>query len=252
MRVLALTGDTQTCDRLLQALNGKGSVATIRYAEDEERVFTRKTAKGVLRIESPSCYVLRQCTSSSTHDIIESLDRLAEQGDTDFAVVIGNVLAAKIVSLREVYKARLEVSGDINKHLELLANTPEWITLDTLIKSLRSHHNIDKAGAILTFTGIVRGEALALEFDIYDGHAQERIDSIVHDLTAREGIVGVEIYHKAGRIEKGEDIVYIVVAAAHREEGFQALRDAIERLKAEVPIWKKELTDHGERWVDVR
>ncbi len=252
MRVIALTGQKQTCEHFLETLTHKGSVATIRYGADEKHVFTREAAKSLLCIKSPSSYVVRQCTSSGVHNVMRELDRLAEQGDTDFAVVTGNVLAAEVASVREVYKARLEVSGNIDTHLEALATAPEWITLDTLIAAVRSHHDINKAGAILTFTGIVRGDALALEFDVYDGQAQQRIDAITRELTDTEGIVDVKMHHKAGRIERGEDIVYIVVAAAHRQEGFKALRDAIERLKEEVPIWKKELTEHGEKWVDVR
>jgi molybdopterin synthase catalytic subunit len=116
---------------------------------------------------------------------------------------------------------------------------------------VRAHPDIHKAGAILTFTGVVRGEALALEFDIYEGEAQQRISSIARDLTAIEGIVDAKIYHKSGRVSRGEDIVYIVVAAAHRQEGFKALRDAIERIKKEVPIWKKELTERGDKWVGI-
>ncbi|MGZ4935737.1 MAG: molybdenum cofactor biosynthesis protein MoaE [Halobacteriota archaeon] len=251
MRVIALTGQKQTCGHFLEMLTHQGSVATIGYGVDEKRVFTREAAKNFLCIKSPSSYVLRQCTSSGVHDVMRELDRLAEQGDTDFAAVTGNALAAEIASVREVYKARLEVSANIDKHLELLASTPEWVTLGTLIEAVRLHRDIDKAGAILTFTGIVRGDALALEFDIYDGQAQQRIDSIIRELADTEGIVDVKIHHKAGRIERGEDIVYIVVAAAHRQDGFKALRDAIERLKKEVPIWKKELTEHGEKWVDV-
>ncbi len=252
MRVIALTGEQQTCERFIETLTHQGSVATIRYDEDEKRLSSREKTKNALCIKSPSSYIIRTCTSSGVHSIIKELDRLAEQGDTDFAVVIGSSLAREVVSVREIYKARLEVSGSIDKHLELLASTPKWVTLGALIESVRSHHDINKAGAILTFTGIVRGEAVALEFDIYDGQAQQQIDSIIRDLINREGVVDVKIHHKAGRIERGEDIVYIVVASAHRQEGFKALRDAIERLKEEVPIWKKELTEYGERWVDVR
>ncbi len=251
MRVLALTGEKQTRERFLETLTCRGSVATLRYTEDERHDFTRGTTTRVLCIQSPSSYIVRQCTPNRAHDVTRELDRLAEQGDTDFAVVIGDALATAIVSVREVYKARLEISENIDEHLELLARTPEWTTLGTLIASVRSHRDINKAGAILTFTGIVRGDAIALEFDIYNGHAQQRIDSIVRELADREGIVDLKIHHKAGRIERGEDIVYIVVAAAHRQEGFKALRDAIERLKEEVPIWKKELTEHGAKWVGV-
>jgi molybdopterin synthase catalytic subunit len=57
------------------------------------------------------------------------------------------------------------------------------------------------------------------------------------------------MHHRTGTIKQGEDIVYIVVAAAHRQELFTALTDALEMLKAEVPVWKKELTIEGDFWV---
>ena len=251
MRVIALTGDPKIRERFLATLARHGNVAIISYDETKRQIFTNGAVKGLLCIKSPSGYVLRRCASSDAHEITRELDRLAEQEDIDFAVVVGEALASRVISFREVYKARLELSGDFDKHLESLTCIPEWITLGTLVETVRSHPDIHKAGAILTFTGIVRGDALALEFDIYDGVAQRRIASIVRDLTQTEGIVDVRIHHKSGRIERGEDIVHIVVAAAHRQEGFKVLRDAIERLKKEVPIWKKELTEHGEKWLDV-
>ena len=140
---------------------------------------------------------------------------------------------------------------NFGQQFESLATAQEWITLGVLVRAVRAHPDIHKAGAILTFTGVVRGEALALEFDIYEGEAQQRISSIARDLMAIEGIVDAKIYHKSGRVNRGEDIVYIVVAAAHRQEGFKALRDAIERIKKEVPIWKKELTERGDKWVGI-
>ena len=251
MKVIALTGDPKIRERFIAALARRGNVATISNDDAERQMFANEAAKDLLCIKSPSSHVLRRYTPSGAHEITRELDRLAEQEDVDFAVVIGDVLASRVISFREVYKARLELSGDFDEHLEPLTHIPEWITLGTLVEAVRSHPDIHKAGAILTFTGVVRGDALALEFDIYDGEAQRRIGSIVQDLTQTEGIVDVRIHHKSGRIERGEDIVYIVVAAAHRQEGFKVLRDAIERLKKEVPIWKKELTEHGEKWLDV-
>jgi molybdopterin synthase catalytic subunit len=59
----------------------------------------------------------------------------------------------------------------------------------------------------------------------------------------------IRIHHVTGELSVGEDIVYIVVAGAHREEVFKTLRDAVERMKREVAIWKKEITDEGEYWV---
>ena len=52
-----------------------------------------------------------------------------------------------------------------------------------------------------------------------------------------------------GELEVGEDIVYIIVAGAHRDQVFKALRDAVERMKKEAAIWKKEITASEEYWV---
>jgi len=252
VRVVALTGEAKQRERFLAELARRWSVAMLREEHKAKPApFTRKVASNLLSIESPTRYVLTRRVIDDTHEIARELDQLAEQEDLDFAVVVGGALASKIASFREVYEARLGRSLNFEQHFESLATVPEWITLGSLIRAVRAHPDIHKAGAILTFTGIVREEALALEFDIYEGEAQQRIASIAHDLTAIEGIVDAKIYHKSGRVNRGEDIVYIVVAAAHRQEGFRALRDGLERVKKEVPIWKKELTDLGDRWVGI-
>ena len=75
------------------------------------------------------------------------------------------------------------------------------------------------------------------------------MDRIRNEIKKKEGIQEVLIHHKTGVIKAGEDIVYIVIAAAHRTELFSALSEAIERIKAEAPIWKKEFTEKEEFWV---
>ena len=249
VRVVALTGEAKQRERFLAELAHRCKVATLRdERNDKPASFTRKVADDLLSIQSPSRYVLTQ-RADDANEIARELDQLAEREDLDFAVVVGSALASRITSFHEVYEARLEPSLNFEQHFESLATAPEWVTLGVLVRAVRAHPDIHKAGAILTFTGVVRGEALALEFDIYEGEAQQRISSIACDLMAIEGIVDAKIYHKSGRVNRGEDIVYIVVAAAHRQEGFKALRDAIERIKKEVPIWKKELTERGDKWV---
>lgn len=59
----------------------------------------------------------------------------------------------------------------------------------------------------------------------------------------------VRIHHVVGELGVGEDIVYIVVAGSRRDEVFEVLREAVERMKNEAAIWKKEVTDLGEYWV---
>jgi molybdopterin synthase catalytic subunit len=252
VRVIALTGEAERCEHFLAVLALHHKVATLRQEHENTLTFAANgISDDLICIKSPTRYVLKLYTHENANEVPRELDRLGEQDDIDFAVVVGSVLASRITSFREVYEARLERSVDFEKHFKALETFPEWITLGALIRAVRSHPDIHKAGAILTFTGTVRGEAVALEFDIYEGEAQQRISSIARDLKTMEGIVEAKIYHKSGHIKRGEDIVYIVVAAAHRQEGFKALRDAIERIKKEVPIWKKELTVQGEKWVGI-
>ncbi|HEX7515381.1 MAG TPA: molybdenum cofactor biosynthesis protein MoaE [archaeon] len=252
MRVIALTGEGECCEQFIAALKREHTVAILRRHRENARTFAQKgDSDTFLCIKSPTRYSLTSYIGENPDQIPKELDRLGEQEDVDFAVVVGGELTSRIVSSREVCEVQLAGSANFEQHLEALKNFPEWITLGALVRTVRSHPDILKAGAILTFTGVVRGEAFALEFDIYEWEAQERLSSIVRDLKTAEGIVEAKIHHKSGRIKRGEDIVYIVVAAAHRQEGFKALRDAIERIKKEVPIWKKEFTEEGEKWIGV-
>jgi molybdopterin synthase catalytic subunit len=252
VRVVALTGKEEYREAFLTALAHNHKVATVHRECDRLRQLAMPAGSNeVLCIKSPTRYVLAQCSHESMKEILRELNHLAEQEDIDFAVVVDSALASGIASLDEVCEVLLERPSDVEKHLATLQTRPEWTTLGSLTRAVRARPDIHNAGTILTFTGIVRGEALALEFDIYERQAESRISSIARDLAAAEGIVDVKIYHKSGRIERGEDIVYIVVAAAHRQEGFKTLREAIERIKNEVPIWKKELTEHGDKWVGV-
>jgi len=130
------------------------------------------------------------------------------------------------------------------------------VSLLELIEDVRRGPNSHRIGCILTFIGVVRGvtrsgaKVYKLEYEAYDEVAEKRLQEIAYDLKRIPGIVDVRIHHFTGSLSVGEDSVYIVVAAEHRQEGFKALREAIERLKVEAPIWKKEYTDRGSYWVE--
>jgi molybdopterin synthase catalytic subunit len=162
-------------------------------------------------------------------------------------IAIGDVEAENVV-------ARVDINATGEQLAAIARAQPDRVTLWDLLAKVRRNPEIKKAGAIGTFTGIVReiagGETTkALEFESYDVVAKERIAKIERELKAKPGIVDVLIHHKTGRIAAGEDIVFIVVAAGHRQELFPVLREAIERVKEEVPIWKKEFTVSGDYWV---
>jgi molybdopterin synthase catalytic subunit len=132
-------------------------------------------------------------------------------------------------------------------------------TLESLVADVKRDADAGFAGAIATFTGRVRTRedpddvaTEFLEFEKYDGVAEATMADIRADLEAREGVHAVRLHHKTGVVEAGEDIVFVVVLAGHRPEAFEAVSDGIERLKAEVPLFKKEVTVEGEFWAHDR
>ncbi|OGO04040.1 MAG: molybdenum cofactor biosynthesis protein MoaE [Chloroflexi bacterium RBG_13_54_9] len=109
-------------------------------------------------------------------------------------------------------------------------------------------------GAVVSFVGIVRGyqegkRILYLEYDAYKEMAERKLKQVADEVRRRWEITQVAIIHRIGRLEVGETIVVIAVGAPHRKEAFEACRYAIDRLKEIVPIWKKEVWEGGEAWV---
>jgi MoaE-MoaD fusion protein len=112
----------------------------------------------------------------------------------------------------------------------------------------------ERAGAIATFLGTVRAhsrgrDVIALEYEAYEEMAQEAMAAIADDVRARYDLCKVAISHRLGRVEVGETSVAIAVSAPHRQDALAACADAIEALKARVPLWKKELYEGGEEWI---
>ena len=105
-------------------------------------------------------------------------------------------------------------------------------------------------GAIVVFDGIVRDDKITeMELEAYEEIAVKELEKIAHDATGQFRLLHVDIIHRTGRLAVGENILIIIVAAGHREEAYRGSRFIIEAIKAGVPIWKKELTKHGGRWV---
>ncbi|MFW6317217.1 MAG: molybdopterin synthase, partial [Halorubrum sp.] len=134
-----------------------------------------------------------------------------------------------------------------------------WITRETLVERVEASADAERSGAIATFTGRVRARdapdddrTTHLAFEKYEGVAEARMDDIAAELTERDGVFDVRMHHRTGVIEAGEDIVFVVVLAGHRREAFRTVEDGIDRLKDEVPIFKKEATESETFWVHRR
>ncbi|MEZ4453717.1 MAG: molybdenum cofactor biosynthesis protein MoaE [Nannocystaceae bacterium] len=109
------------------------------------------------------------------------------------------------------------------------------------------------AGGITTFIGNVRDRSLGrsiarLEYSAYEPMALKVMTSIAAAIEAEIEGARVAIHHRLGVLDVGESAVVIAASAAHRAEAFDACRRAIEALKREVPIWKREVATDGESW----
>lgn len=145
---------------------------------------------------------------------------------------------------------------DLDEVIESLRTIDPYETLESLVTRIKRSENADRAGAIATFTGRVRAKDTDdddpteyLEFEKYESVAADRMARIEDELGDREGVQDVILHHRTGRIEYGEDIVFVVVLAGHRREAFQTVEAGINRLKEEVPIFKREVTVKDEFWV---
>jgi len=120
------------------------------------------------------------------------------------------------------------------------------ISLSTLLDAVKADQNFPRAGAVGIFIGVVRGESIRgettekLELEAYEEKANEILRNICRDLKDQEGVIDVQIHHFLGEFDIGEDLVYVIVAGAHRHNVFPVLQQAVERYKKEAPIFKRE------------
>ncbi len=130
----------------------------------------------------------------------------------------------------------------------LLSDEP--LSLDAVVREVASDH----AGAIATFTGTTRIESrgrqvVHLDYEAYEGMAEQVMAELAEELKRRHDLCEVAIHHRVGRVGIGETSVVIAVSAPHREAALAACKDAIDSLKATVPLWKKEVYEGGEEWI---
>jgi molybdopterin converting factor subunit 1 len=110
-------------------------------------------------------------------------------------------------------------------------------------------------GAVIVFEGVVRNNTKGrhteyLEYECYEQMALEQMARIGREIASGSAIGRIAIVHRLGRLQVGEASVAVAVSAPHRGAAFDAARQGIDRLKREVPIWKKEFFSDGAIWVD--
>jgi MoaE-MoaD fusion protein len=123
----------------------------------------------------------------------------------------------------------------------------EPLSLDALAERVRD----PRAGAVVTFQGVTR-DVERLEYEAYAEMAEERLATIAAEAVDRHGLCAAAVEHRVGEVPLTEPSVIVAASAPHRGEAFAGAREIIDRVKAEAPIWKKEVERGEERWVEGR
>jgi MoaE-MoaD fusion protein len=137
------------------------------------------------------------------------------------------------------------VSGGSTRAAPWVRVSAEPLSLDELARRVRD----PRAGAVVTFSGVTR-EVERLEYEAYVEMAEERMATIAGEAVERHGLCAAAVEHRVGDVPLSEPSVIVAVAAPHRGEAFAGAREIIDRVKAEAPIWKKEIAGGEGRWVD--
>ncbi|NHN46802.1 molybdopterin synthase [Halostella sp. JP-L12] len=264
------SGKTTLVERLTERLASDATVATVKHLTHEPDVDAegKDTARHRAAGAASTYGITDEGDWFATGDarsLGETLDELAP--DHDYAVVEGFSradLPQVVLGGREHRGPTLatgDTAGDVDldEVVEALRDVDPHVTLSSLVARAKRSPDAEKAGAVATFTGRVRAKdhdddepTELLEFEKYEGVAEDRLDALRAELEEREGVYEVLLHHRTGVIEYGEDIVFVVVLAGHRKEAFRTVEDGIDRLKEEVPIFKKEVTVEDEFWVHER
>ena len=111
-----------------------------------------------------------------------------------------------------------------------------------------------QVGAVVTFTGVVRGEdgLSALTLEHYTGMTEREIARHADEAERRWPLLGITVIHRTGRLIPGENIVLVAVASAHRPAAFEAAEFLVDYLKTRAPFWKEEERGAATKWVEAK
>jgi molybdopterin synthase catalytic subunit len=139
--------------------------------------------------------------------------------------------------------------------MSLLSITSEVLDLEAVVRLVEAEDPAGRHGAVTVFLGTVRGEnagrrVVELYYEAYEPLAIRALEIISGEVAEAWPGVRLAVRHRVGRLAVGEASIVIAAASAHRAEAFQACRYVIERVKQIVPIWKREVFDGGESWIE--
>lgn len=133
----------------------------------------------------------------------------------------------------------------------MIAITDQPIDIQACLEAVQS----ERAGAVDVFIGTVRNHnnarsVVRLEYESFDSMAVRKMTELAEEAARRWPVEKIAIVHRKGVLTIGDVAVVIAVATPHRAESFEACRWVIDTLKQVVPIWKKEIYDDGEEWLE--
>ena len=133
----------------------------------------------------------------------------------------------------------------------LIRVTDEVLRPDDAVAAVQTR----ASGAVTVFLGVVRDNNLGrnvghLEYDAYPAMAERVMREIAEDAKARFGLEDCAVLHRTGRLEIGETSLLVAVASGHRAESFDAGHWLVDEIKKRVPVWKKEVWEDGEAWIE--
>jgi molybdopterin synthase catalytic subunit len=235
------SGKTRFIEELIGRLGQEGTVAAVKHLghhrytlqadKDTTRFFERgavlsagvDSEKSVLVVRDGRLDTLLRilCDQGIEYAIIEGFKSRPFP-----KVIIGDLIAENCV-LR---------NPPVEEVIRALDRFEDFFTMAGLVAELRRESDMSRAGAILTFNGIVRewtGDAKT-EYMDFNEAVDRKVDDILQEMKKTPGILGVRFHHRKGRLYAGDDITYIAVLAEHRQEAFLAVSRALDKLKKEV------------------
>ncbi len=220
-------------DELKEKLSEIGRVVEIRKGDGEEECCAL-LGKSLRMVAGPK-------------NMRDALETLADLG-FDFAAIIGFDLEL------EGLEKGLGFKIPRVKTVEEVLGAPEIESLKSIVLKTKCVDGVERCGAIGVFIGFVRKQSdgrtvRQLEYEAYDDLLKKKAGEIEERIKKMPGIVNAKVYHKKGILMPGEDIVYITVMGEHRKDIWEPLKQAVEMMKEELPIWKKEVYEDGEVWV---
>jgi molybdopterin synthase catalytic subunit len=181
----------------------------------------------------------------------------ATVGDVWPLLALGDEPGGLLYARNRVYVERSEVvqAGDELAFIPPVSGgdfrlASEPLSVEDVVGEVRD----EAAGAIATFVGTTRAhsrgrDVLHLEYEAYEGMAEQVMANLATELTQRHDLCKVAIHHRVGRVDIGGTSVVIAVSAPHRAAALEACAEAIEELMVSVPLWKKETYVGGEEWI---